>query len=201
MTCEIQDPVLASSADRRMRLPRAGQRAGTGAVLLALMAGLTACGSTGSRAPDPFEDDNKTWQEMALQLPALPQDANLLPFDVSAIETQRFAIDAKSLSVGKDGVVRYTLVSVSSSGAKNVRYEGIRCESREQKIYALGHADGTWSQARSSEWEPILSNGVNRQQAALSRDYFCAGNSIAGDAAEMLRRFRMRRTLTNDLMN
>jgi hypothetical protein len=198
MTCEMHGPAGTAAASQSTPRRQAVRTASAAAMML-LSVGMTACGSTGSRAPDPFEDDNKTWQEMAVQLPAMPQEGNLLPFDVSAIATQRFAIDAKSLSVGKDGVVRYTLVTVSASGAKNVSYEGIRCESREQKIYALGHADGTWSQARSSQWEPILSNGVNRQQAALSRDYFCAGNTIAGDAADMLRRMRMHQTLINDL--
>jgi hypothetical protein len=198
MTREMHGPAVTAAGLQSTQRLHAVRHASAVAMML-LLVGLTGCGSTGSRAPDPFEDDNKTWQEMAVQLPAMPQDANLLSFDVSAIATQRFAIDAKSLNVGKDGVVRYTLVSVSAAGAKNISYEGIRCESREQKIYALGHADGTWSQARSSQWEPILSNGVNRQQAALSRDYFCAGNTIAGDAADMLRRVRMHQTLINDL--
>ncbi|MDP9107520.1 MAG: CNP1-like family protein [Pseudomonadota bacterium] len=171
-----------------------------GPALMLVMIGFAGCGSLGSKPPDDaFDDGNKTWQEVAVNLPAMPQPANLLPFDVSAITTQRFAVDEKSLTLGADGVVRYTLVGVSPSGVKNVSYEGIRCESREQKIYALGHDDGTWSQARRSEWQPILSNAVNRQQAALAQDYFCAGRTIVGNASDMVRRLRRHDTITSDL--
>lgn len=167
---------------------------------VALLLTLSGCGSLGSKpADDAFDDGNKSWKEVAVNLPPIPQPANLLPFDVSAATSQRFALDEKSLTVGADGVVRYTLVGVSPSGVRNISYEGIRCESHEQKIYALGHDDGTWSQARNSEWQPIVSNAVNRRQAALSQDYFCAGRTIAGSASDMLRRLRSHQTLTNDI--
>ena len=152
-----------------------------------------------SRLDDQFDDATKPWQEIAVQFPALPTDANLLPFDVSATATQRFAIDPQSLTVGTDGVVRYTLVTQSQAGAKNVSYEAIRCASLEYKVYALGHADGTWSRARRDQWQPIVNNAMNRQQAALVQDYFCLANSPASSAAEMLRRLRRQETLTKDL--
>ncbi len=173
----------------------------TGAIMTALGLAMAAsgCGSLGSKSTaDALDDGDKSWQEIAVKLPPAPLAADLLPFDVSVVSTQRFALDARSLSVGTDGVLRYTLVGVSSSGVKNVSYEGIRCESREQKIYALGHDDGSWSQARRSEWQPILNNAVNRQQGALAQDYFCAGKVIAGTPADMLSRLRRRETLTND---
>src|SRR5437588_5598596 len=68
---------------------------------------------------DQFDDQTKKWEEIALQLPAAPQAANLLPFYVSPTASQKFFIDAKSLSVGSDGIVRYTLVSRSESGVEN----------------------------------------------------------------------------------
>ena len=152
-----------------------------------------------SRLDDQFDDTTKPWQEIAVQFPALPNDADLLPFDVSATATQRFAVDAKSVSVGADAVIRYTLVTQSQAGARNVSYEAIRCASLEYKIYALGHADGTWSRARRDQWQPIVNNAMNRQQAALVQDYFCLANSPAGNPAEMLRRLRRQETLTRDL--
>lgn len=152
-----------------------------------------------SRLDDEFDDEKKPWQEIAVQFPAMPTDANLLPFDVSATATQRFAIDPKSLSIGSDAVIRYTLVTQSAAGARNVSYEAIRCASLEYKIYALGHADGTWSRARRDQWQPIVNNAMNRQQAALVQDYFCLANSPASSVAEMLRRLRRQETLTKDL--
>lgn len=167
-------------------------------VMLALQACLAGCGGVTftRQSADAFDDESKTWQELALQLPAAPQAGDQLPFDVDAVTTQRFAVDAKSISTGADGVVRYTLTGISLSGARNVTYEGVRCASYEQKVYAVGHEDGSWAQARRSEWSLILTNGINRQQAALARDYLCMGKVVAGSAADIVRRLRQRQPLS-----
>lgn len=144
---------------------------------------------------EDFEDLDKPWKEVAVQLPAAPLAESLLPFYVSATATQTFAIDAKSLTLGADGVIRYTLVTSSASGAKNVSYEGIRCSSFEKKLYAFGRPDGSWSRSRSDKWEPIRSNAANRQHAALAKDYFCQGLTVAGKAVQMVERIRGKRSL------
>lgn len=175
----------------------------TCAVVLAATLGLLGC--AGGSAPTTRleqqpDDPAKTWQEADVSLPAAPQDANLLPFDVSAAATQRFAIDAKSLTLGADGVVRYTLVTRSISGASNVSYEGIRCTTREWKIYAIGRTDGSWSPARRSQWQPVINDAINRRQAALSKQYLCAETTVAGKPEDMLRRLRRQDTLTEELL-
>lgn len=133
-----------------------------------------------------FEEDfeQKTWQEVEVQLPAPPLSTNLLSFDVSAATANRFYIDGSSLSVGKDGVVRYVLVILSPEGGRNVTFEGIRCETRERRIYASGHMDGTWAKARKNEWVRIQEAYANRHHAALFLDYFCPIGVIVNDAAE-----------------
>ena len=176
-----------------LRLSRLAQL--TGVLLLSSLAGASMAQN---RLDELFDDSSKSWTEIAVQLPPLPEPANLLSFDVSNLTTQKFAIDAKSLSVGSDGVVRYTLVATSSSGAKNISHEGIRCAANERKIYALGHADGSWSRARRDQWEPIINNAVNRQQAALAQDYFCMGRATAGSAADILRRLRQHDILESE---
>ena len=144
---------------------------------------------------EDFEDLDKPWKEVALQLPPAPLAENLMPFYVSATATQTFSIDAKSLTLGTDGVIRYILVASSGSGAKNISYEGIRCSSFEKKLYAFGHPDGSWSRSRSDKWEPIRSNAANRQHAALAQDYFCQGLTVAGKAEQMVTRIRGKRSL------
>jgi len=119
------------------------------------------------------EDDEEKWQEAEAPLPAYPQDADLLEFYVSAATANRYFIDARSIAVGSDDVVRFALVVRTAGGAKNVSYEGIRCKTLEYRLYATGRADGTWTKARLSEWRPIENKPVNRHHAALSRDYFC----------------------------
>ncbi len=152
-----------------------------------------------SQFDDDFDDENKPWEEIAIQLPAAPQAGDLLPFYVSPTATQSFAVDSKSLSVGTDGVVRYTLVAVSQAGAKSVSYEGIRCATFEKKIYAIGRDDGTWSRSRRDKWEGIVRGNANRQHAALAQDYFCSNLSVASDVKEIVRRLKSQETLTGDL--
>ncbi len=149
---------------------------------------------------EDFDDENKTWEEIAIQLPAAPQDENLIPFYVGPTTTQQFAIDSKSLAIGSDGVIRYTLVATSPTGAKNISYEGIRCETFEKKLYAFGRSDGSWGRSRRDQWEGIVRSNVNRQHAALAQDYFCSNLTIVGTERDMLQRLRSKRTLTDSLL-
>jgi hypothetical protein len=165
-------------------------------VAFAGMASAVAMVHAQSRFEEDFDNENKLWQEIAIQLPAAPTAENLLPFYVSATATQSFAIDAKSLTVGADGVIRYTLLTTSTSGARNVSYEGIRCQSFEKKLYAFGRQDGTWSRSRHDQWEPIVRNAANRQHATLAQDYFCRNLTIADNAEKMLERIRLQQPLT-----
>jgi hypothetical protein len=116
---------------------------------------------------------------------------------ISATATQSFAIDARSLTVGADGVIRFTLVATSPAGAKNISYEGIRCASFEKKLYAIGHSEGRWSRSRRDQWEPIVRNAANRQHATLAQDYFCENKSVAGNAETMLARIREDRPINS----
>lgn len=168
-----------------------------GAILCILCGiALQASAQSGNRFEEDFDDTAKPWQEMAVQLPGPPRDADLVPFSVSATATQQFAIDSRSLVVGEDGVIRYTLVAISPAGARNITYEGIRCAAFEKKLYAFGRADGAWSRSRRDQWEPIVRNAANRQQATLAQDYFCDGNTVAGNARIMLERVRRDRPVT-----
>lgn len=137
------------------------------------------------------DGESKQWQEMLVELPAPPAEASLLPFYVSAVSENRFFVDASTLSVGADGVVRYTLVVVSPEGGRNVSYEGMRCETRERRVYASGRADGSWSESRAREWRRIQDAYGNRHHAALFLEYFCPGGVVVHDAAEAREALRL----------
>lgn len=143
-----------------------------------------------SQFEEDFDDAGKTWQEVALQLPAAPSAENLIPFYVSPTATQNFGLDEKSLSVGTDGVVRFTMVATSPAGARSISYEGIRCETFEKKSYAFARADGTWARSRRDQWEPIVRNAANRQHGALATDFICESRTIAGNRDTILQRLR-----------
>lgn len=132
------------------------------------------------------EYETRQWQEIALVLPAAPRQESMLPFFVSAASSNLFFVDSASLSVGSDGVVRYVLLVETPGGARNVSYEGIRCETRERRIYASGRRDGAWSKSRNNAWERIRDVAPARQHAALFLDYFCPGGVIVRDVAEAL---------------
>jgi hypothetical protein len=176
------------SALRRNRLLQKG-------ALIALAA--WSIGAT-SFAPDSYDPDdleNKPWEEAAAVLPDPPAAANLMEFYVGPTATQTFYIDEKSVSVGGDGVVRYTLVSKSRSGAVNVSYEGIRCATAERKAYAYGGDNGGWTLARNATWKPITELVANRQHAALVKDYFCDVSTVAGTAKDIVKRLKSKSPL------
>ncbi|NEX64422.1 CNP1-like family protein [Noviherbaspirillum galbum] len=178
------------------RLPAAASAMALFILALAASAASSGAAAQSSRFEEDFDDQNRPWQEIAVQLPGPPQDRQLLPFYVSPTATQKFAVDAESISVGQDGVVRYTIVVTSEGGARNVSYEGIRCATYERKFYAFGRPDGGWSRSRRDQWEKIDGHAVNRQQDALFRDYFCDSKTVAGSAKDMLERLRYQRTLS-----
>lgn len=137
------------------------------------------------------DDEAVVWAEGEVALPAFPADGDLIEFYVSAVTANRFFIDAKSLSAGSDGVVRYVLVVTTAGGATNVTFEGIRCSAREFRIYSTGRGDRSWGTLRSTDWRRIENKTVNRHHAALSRDYFCPSGSpilTADEGRDALRR-------------
>jgi hypothetical protein len=133
----------------------------------------------GGNDPTGPDFSSSDWVEQRVEPPAFPKEADLVEFYASSNTANRFFIDAATLSVGDDGVVRYVLVIRTPGGATNTTYEGIRCKAGEYKLYASGRADGTWARSRSDAWRPIENKLANRHHAALNRDLFCpAGAQI-----------------------
>jgi hypothetical protein len=136
-------------------------------------------------------DQDKPWVEMAAQLPPYPKAENLVEFNVSSATRNRYFVDTASISVGDDKVVRYTVVVEAAGGAKNVSFEGLRCETAERRLYAYGHSNGTWSKARNAGWEGIKLRSLLSYHKALYEDHFCPdGINVrdSGQAARTLRR-------------
>ncbi|MGH8690914.1 MAG: CNP1-like family protein [Burkholderiales bacterium] len=138
---------------------------------LALGVALAGCASGPTSDWERQQEGRLPPAEMAAPLPPFPRRADLVEFDVAATSEFRFFIDAGSLSVGPDGVVRYALVARSDAGAENVSYEGMRCRTGEVRIYAIGH-DGRWG-GKPGEWRAIVPRSVQRWHYALYREYFC----------------------------
>ena len=128
-----------------------------------------------------FEEDyeKQAWQEIQFQIPVAPKNESLIPFYVSVATDNRFFVDGSSVSVGSDGVVRFVLLVLTSGGARNVTFDGMRCETGERRIYASGRSDGSWSKSRRNDWEKIKDAVANRHYAVLFYEYFCPGGIVA----------------------
>ncbi len=136
-----------------------------------------------------FENE-KPWVELAAQLPPTPRAENLVEFNVSSATRHKHLVDTASISVGADKIVRYTVVIEAAGGAKNVSFEGMRCETGERRLYAYGHPDGTWSKARNAGWETIKFRSLLSYQKALFEDHFCPDGINVRDAGAAVRSLR-----------
>lgn len=140
-----------------------------------------------------LEDDDfiaRRWREGEVVMPPAPVEASLREFEAGVSSSNRFYVDLASLSILSEGVVRYVLVVQSANGVRSVSFEGMRCETREQRIYALGRADGSWVKSRNSEWRRIRESAINRQHAALFLEYFCPDGVIVRDVEAIRALFR-----------
>jgi hypothetical protein len=151
---------------------------------------LGACQSGPTRVVDfAAEDEKEHWKEIPAKLPPYPRNENLVQFDVGEATPHRFYIDRPSLSVGEDGVVRYTLLVRTAGGATNVTFEGIRCDGRRQKYYAVGESGATWTPARNPHWRRIQYQDPDRRHRALVDTYLCEGR-LPRKSADILQRLR-----------
>lgn len=113
------------------------------------------------------------WKERAVALPPWPKDADLVEFELDGPPSAlRYSIDGKNLRVGVDAVVRYTLVADSTSGSRNVSFEGIRCTLKgAYKVYAFGV--GNRFKKSQSEWQPIPNVGIDPLHRQLWGQFLC----------------------------
>jgi hypothetical protein len=156
----------------------------TALLLLAAVAGPAAAQNTydvnspsgPSAGPAPksdweIEQERREQAVATVPLPAWPKDSSLIEFKVNNMVSFRFFIDADSLSVGPDRIVRYTLVALSPSGVANVSYEGMRCADALYAIYAYGQ-NGRWS-PRPPEWRTIELKPTQNWHHELRSGFFC----------------------------
>ena len=109
-----------------------------------------------------------------------------MAFDAGAVSDNQYFVDTTSIKIGEDGVIRFSLVIKSSAGALNVSYEGIRCVTRERKVYALGRDDKTWAQPRVSEWQKLDFVRQFYAQRELSKNIFCPHQQIVSTTEEAI---------------
>ncbi|MCK4742701.1 MAG: CNP1-like family protein [Sulfuriflexus sp.] len=120
--------------------------------------------------------EGQKWKEGDIVVPPFPKTDDLLKVEVDRAESPfNFYIDSKSLSISPDkGVIRYTVVIESDSGAQNILFEGIRCQTREFRTYAYGTYDKKLVKARTSEWKLIQEKTGVVHRYNFYRHYMCS---------------------------
>lgn len=133
------------------------------------------------------------WNESAVDVPRWPEQDDLIEVSVDRAGFPfRVYTDPESLTIGDDGVVRYVLVIVSSSGAWNASFEGILCKKGEYRRYAYG-SGGQWHRLAGSPWQRIFKGGRDAYRHTLYRDYLCDAVRSNPDVPEIIRRIRYKR--------
>ena len=89
-----------------------------------------------------------------------------------------------------DGVVRFAVRVQSPDGAETLTYDGLRCETREHKRYAIGADNKTWAPSRSSQWRRLESGQAVLR--ALEEFYLCVDRSPVASVNEAIRRMKQR---------
>ena len=152
---------------------------------LACVAGLAA-----AQVKSDWERENeerlKQSREEVVPPPPLER-ARLVELQLDGESEFRYLVDAASLSVGADRIVRYVLVARSASGVENVSFEGLRCPG-EYRVYAVGRADGSWA-GRAGEWRAVPRD-ARAGQNALARRYLCPARVAIQSAEEGRRALR-----------
>lgn len=145
-----------------------------------------------------FDDGSKQWKEIEVQLPPFPKAENAMQFEVGMPRENRFYLDTASISIGADGVVRYAVMAVSDAGARNIAFEGIRCEMRQFRVYAFGRPDRTWSRARNSEWRRIEYSSLNNYRGVLWQELLCDNKNPVPDLGQVKQRlYTEQRSIVN----
>jgi hypothetical protein len=144
-------------------------------LVLALVAG-----AAGAQVKSDWERENeerlKQSEEVVVAPPPLAR-AKLIELELEATSDFRYFVDAQSVSVGPDRIVRYTMVARSPGGVESITFEGLRC-SGEYRVYAVGQpGEGGWS-GRPGNWRPVPRD-ARIGQNALMQKYFCPARATA----------------------
>lgn len=140
----------------------------------------------------PVRADDEPWQEAEAPPPPAWRMDKLIPIDMPIRTDLSFGIDAATLSIGPDWVVRYVVVAYRPGGSTNAIYEGLRCDTAEVKTYARASEPGKWSPVGSPIWRPLdVTQSATRHSLALARQGLCESSAVGGRTpAELVRRLQ-----------
>jgi hypothetical protein len=134
-------------------------------------------------------------------IPDYPDIKKALPIEIdTASENFNYFIDPDALSIGVDELIRFTIIIKSSSGARNVFHETMRCDTREYKTLAYGTSDNTFYRLVSPQWKPVpakTASGLDYRKDLLD-NYFCDYFDVTLSRREILHRVKYPQQITQD---
>ena len=138
------------------------------------------------------DEETEAWSEAEVTLPSGLHTERLVPFVLDQRSTMQLGIDPTSLSVGRDGVVRYVFVARSGSGAINALYEGVRCKTAEVKVYARWDpSQKQWRVHPGDAWQRLEAGGATGRALQMAQAGLCDGRAPT----------RSTRTIVDSLQN
>jgi hypothetical protein len=129
------------------------------------------------------------WKEADAPPPAALKLDGLIPIDQPG-SSLRFGVEPGSVSVGRDGIVRYVVVAKSSTGAVNAIYEGIRCSTGEFRVYARYNPSGSWVLNEDPLWRSLHDPQPSSHTLTIARTGACIGNGTNRSAEQVVRDLR-----------
>jgi len=151
-------------------------------------AALLACAAA-AHAQFQVQPMDPDWKEVEAPPPPALKTTGLIPVEIER-SALRFGVDPASVSLGRDGIVRYVIVAASSTGAVNAMYEGIHCKTGEYKVLARHNPDTGWSIAGNAEWRPLHGQQQSRHTLVVARTAACMGHGPNRSAAQIVRDLR-----------
>ena len=142
-----------------------------------------------------LDRSQEAWQEEVVELPPYPgAGADLLRLPVSrAMTAIEVFIDRASISLGADGVSRYTVVVTSSRGARNVVFEGLQCSRGAYRVYAFGDGRGAFGPRQQTVWQPVRGEqGAYSYRRLLGLEILCDQYGTPRTPAEAVHQLRYR---------
>lgn len=123
--------------------------------------------------------------------PAFPLRENLIRIRAPTHAAGReYYVDSKSVALGQDRLIRYTVVVRSSGGVNNVIHESMNCSERNVRVLGHGTASGRFRESVGSNWRRYSNSGPMAYRAILAVYYLCGESHEPLDADRIVARLQ-----------
>lgn len=143
-----------------------------GTIALILLSGV-ASAQLSAQDPD--------WKESDAPPAPSYSTAQLVPIEMPHYVSLKFGVDAATLVITPDGIVRYVVVAQNASGTSTAMYEAIRCATGEVKTYARQNQGEAWRTVKEPKWQDFTGNLPSKHAMALARQGACDSRATAAN--------------------